>query len=169
MLQFKELWMREMRDHCPVRTSGFGAFYVSRTFRGLRGLPDLIQIELGCAIGSSNCDQVQSVRKKKKLGAAGISSILHADTVKDWTFGLPSEIVTHLKLQSYKFMGSTVCTLAPKITTVQVDYTNAGINTTQLDNGVTNVGGLAGLSAVTTISNMQFFAQTIFANVGDEL
>jgi hypothetical protein len=71
--------------------------------------------------------------------------------------------------RSYKFMGSTVCTLAPKITTVQVDYTNAGINITQLDNGVTNVGGLAGLSAVTTISNMQFFAQTIFANVGDEL
>ncbi|KAJ6535713.1 hypothetical protein B0H19DRAFT_1271436 [Mycena capillaripes] len=50
-------------------------------------------------------------------------------------------------------MGSTVCTLIPKITRVQVEYTNAGINTTQLDNGVPDL-----------------FAQAIFTNVvGDEL
>lgn len=67
-------------------------------------------------------------------------------------------------------MGNTVCTLAPKITRVQVDYTSAGINTTQLDAGIADVGGTAGLSAVTTIYYMQLFAQAIFTNiVGDEL
>ncbi|KAF7349080.1 hypothetical protein MVEN_01430000 [Mycena venus] len=147
---------------------------------------------------------------------ADTSSIIPADPDKDWTFGLPSEIMTHLQMfpdncvipdrsrlnftnahtagrpnyvlmiacgrfsenytlifvtdGSNNFMESAVCTLSPKITTVQVDYTNASINITQLENGVTDVGGLAGLAAVTTISNMQLFAQAIFKNiVGYEL
>ncbi|KAF7352029.1 hypothetical protein MVEN_01165200 [Mycena venus] len=147
---------------------------------------------------------------------ANTSSILQANTDKDWTFELPSESTTHLQMfpnncvvpghsrvnftnahtvgrtnyvlmsacgrfsekytsvfvadGSNNSMGSTVCTLSPQITTVKVDYTNAGINTTQLENGVTDVVGLASLSAVTTISNMQLFAQAMFTHiVGNEL
>ncbi|KAJ7212813.1 hypothetical protein B0H12DRAFT_1079372 [Mycena haematopus] len=71
----------------------------------------------------------------------------------------------------YSFMQTAVCTLAPKITTVQVDYSDAGINTTQITEGdPIDVGGPAGLSALITIYEMQLFAQATSTNVvGDQL
>lgn len=70
----------------------------------------------------------------------------------------------------YSGLDSMVCTLAPKKTRVQVDYTPEGINTTQLTKEATAVGVTAGLSAVTTIYNMVSFAQASNTNVvGDEL
>jgi hypothetical protein len=59
----------------------------------------------------------------------------------------------------YSILSSMVCTLAPKITGVQVDYTREGINTAQLTKEATAVGVTAGLSAVTTIFNMLLFAR----------
>jgi hypothetical protein len=70
-----------------------------------------------------------------------------------------------------QFLQTMVCTLEPKITRVQVDYMNGGINTTLLKEGApADVAGTAGLSAVTTIHYMQLFAQAVDSNVvGEEL
>ncbi|KAJ7839089.1 hypothetical protein B0H13DRAFT_1911441 [Mycena leptocephala] len=138
---------------------------------------------------------------------ADTSSILHADTVKDCAFGLPSEIVTHLQIfpnncitpdrsrvnftQTYtvgrpNYVLMIACGGFQKPTELQVygkhrlhirsenhhrpsRLHECGYQHYAAGQWGQNVGGLAGLSAVTTISNMQFFAQTIFANVGDEL
>ncbi|KAJ6452436.1 hypothetical protein C8R45DRAFT_945670 [Mycena sanguinolenta] len=72
----------------------------------------------------------------------------------------------------YSFMDTMVCTVAPKVTSVRVDYSATGtINSTRLTDGVAaDVNGPAALSAITTIYEMQFFAQGIIANVvGDEI
>jgi hypothetical protein len=73
-------------------------------------------------------------------------------------------------------MKTAVCTLTPKVTTVQVEYSDidllAGtISPTTLDDyPTTYVGGPAGVSAITTLFNMQLFAQGTSSNiVGDQL
>jgi hypothetical protein len=67
-----------------------------------------------------------------------------------------------------------VCSFTPMITNVDVVYsydsTNDTLKATTLSGGVSNVGGPAGLSAVTTISNMLSFSQALESNiVGDQL
>ncbi|KAJ6452440.1 hypothetical protein C8R45DRAFT_1040655 [Mycena sanguinolenta] len=72
----------------------------------------------------------------------------------------------------YSFMDTMVCTVAPKVTSVRVDYSATGtINSTRLTDGVAaDVNGPAALSAITTIYEMQFFAQGTSTNVvGDEI
>lgn len=70
----------------------------------------------------------------------------------------------------YQFMNITVCTFNPQITRVQVDYADTGINSTRFMDGAVADVGPAGLSAVTTLYWMQFFAQAMFTNVvGDEV
>ncbi|KAJ6550183.1 hypothetical protein B0H19DRAFT_1265044 [Mycena capillaripes] len=68
------------------------------------------------------------------------------------------------------------CTLSPKVTAVQVDYSDAApfsgiINTTTFTGGaVADVGGPAGLNAVNTIYNMALFSQAVYSNImGDQL
>ncbi|KAF7369672.1 hypothetical protein MVEN_00298300 [Mycena venus] len=74
----------------------------------------------------------------------------------------------------YAFMKTMVCTLSPKITTVQVDYSydffSGTITTNTLPGGVSDVGGPAGLSAITTLYNMFYFSQAPQTSiVGDQL
>jgi hypothetical protein len=70
----------------------------------------------------------------------------------------------------YQFLNTTVCTFNPKITRVQVDYADTGINSTQFTESAIADAGPAGLSAVTTIYEMVLFAQAMFTNViGDEV
>ncbi|KAJ7652792.1 hypothetical protein DFH06DRAFT_1205694 [Mycena polygramma] len=75
----------------------------------------------------------------------------------------------------YSFMRTTVCTFAPQITQVRVDYSDANpfsgiINSTTLTERVPDNGGLAGFTAVNTIYNMQMFSQATWTNImGDEL
>jgi hypothetical protein len=73
-------------------------------------------------------------------------------------------------------MKTAVCTLAPKVTTVQVEYSDSDLlagtisPTTLDDDPTTYVGGPAGVSAITTLFNMQLFAQGTSSNiVGDQL
>ncbi|KAJ7933445.1 hypothetical protein B0H13DRAFT_2306852 [Mycena leptocephala] len=73
---------------------------------------------------------------------------------------------------TYSFLRTTVCTLVSTISTVQVDYSDDGtIGTTPSRKGaVADVNGPAGLSAVSTLFNMQFFAQAMSTNVvGEEI
>ncbi|KAJ7192565.1 hypothetical protein GGX14DRAFT_479910 [Mycena pura] len=77
---------------------------------------------------------------------------------------------------AYNFLKTTVCTFTPKITRVQVVYTDANlyagtIQTDTSDTGaVADEGGLAGLSAVITIADMVFFSQATQTNTfGDEI
>ncbi|KAJ7911033.1 hypothetical protein B0H13DRAFT_2328646 [Mycena leptocephala] len=77
---------------------------------------------------------------------------------------------------AYSFMKTTVCTFSPKITRVNVDYSDANsfsgtIGTTTLFNGVIpDMDGPAGLSAVFTIENMMFFSQAASSNImGNQL
>ncbi|KAJ7146668.1 hypothetical protein C8R44DRAFT_898804 [Mycena epipterygia] len=75
----------------------------------------------------------------------------------------------------YDFMKTTVCTVSPKISQVEVNYTDANVfsgtietNTLQMINDV--VDGPASLSAMNTIGNMLFFSQAIDSNImGDQL
>ncbi|KAJ7924630.1 hypothetical protein B0H13DRAFT_2315344 [Mycena leptocephala] len=76
----------------------------------------------------------------------------------------------------YSFMKTAVCTLAPKVTTVQVVYSDSDLlagtisPATLDDDPTTYVGGPAGVSAITTLFNMQLFAQGTSSNiVGDQL
>ncbi|KAJ7795175.1 hypothetical protein B0H14DRAFT_3158777 [Mycena olivaceomarginata] len=74
----------------------------------------------------------------------------------------------------YDFVKTMVCSFTPMITNVDVVYsydsTNDTLKATTLSGGVSNVGGPAGLSAVTTISNMLSFSQALESNiVGDQL
>ncbi|KAJ6490018.1 hypothetical protein C8R45DRAFT_1138953 [Mycena sanguinolenta] len=72
----------------------------------------------------------------------------------------------------YSFMDTMVCTVVPKVTNVQVDYSDTGpINSTWLkDVAPAPITGPAGLTAVTTIYEMQSFAQGTRTNiVGDEI
>ncbi|KAJ6484047.1 hypothetical protein C8R45DRAFT_295705 [Mycena sanguinolenta] len=76
---------------------------------------------------------------------------------------------------TYDFLKTTVCTLTPQITTVDVVYsdTDPFLATIDIDtrDGVTEAeGGPAGLAAVTTIANMVSSSQGITSNImGDEL
>ncbi|KAF7372824.1 hypothetical protein MSAN_00488400 [Mycena sanguinolenta] len=75
-------------------------------------------------------------------------------------------------VNEYSFMNTMVCTVEPKATSVQVDYSATGsINSTPLTDGVAvDVTGPAALTAVTTIFEMITFAQGISTNVvGDEI
>ncbi|KAJ7350062.1 hypothetical protein DFH08DRAFT_958986 [Mycena albidolilacea] len=76
----------------------------------------------------------------------------------------------------YAFMNSTVCTFSPKITRVQVDYSDADsfsgtIGTTTFFSGaISDSGGPSGLSAVATIKTMISFAQALNINtMGNQL
>ncbi|KAJ7495019.1 hypothetical protein FB451DRAFT_1360023 [Mycena latifolia] len=71
---------------------------------------------------------------------------------------------------------TTVCTLSPKITKVVVDYSDpfsfSGTigTTTAVEGAVPDPDGPAGFYAVSTISNMLFFAQAIASNImGDQI
>ncbi|KAJ7450945.1 hypothetical protein B0H11DRAFT_316930 [Mycena galericulata] len=78
---------------------------------------------------------------------------------------------------TYDFMRTTVCTLSPQITKVDVLYSDSDplvatliTDTSQIGAVTDAAGGPAGLSAVTTISNMLFVAQAFSSNImGDEL
>ncbi|KAF7340569.1 hypothetical protein MSAN_02128400 [Mycena sanguinolenta] len=67
----------------------------------------------------------------------------------------------------YSFMGNMTCTVAPKITSVQVDYSaTQTINATRVtDEAAVDVTGPAGLTAVTTLWAMVTFAQSTSLNV----
>ncbi|KAF7366134.1 hypothetical protein MVEN_00490300 [Mycena venus] len=76
----------------------------------------------------------------------------------------------------YSFIETMVCTLAPKTTKVRVDYSyddspnSTFIETLTHSGGSPDLGGPAGLSAVTTIYNMMYFSQGQQSNiVGDQL
>ncbi|KAF7344938.1 hypothetical protein MVEN_01656400 [Mycena venus] len=74
----------------------------------------------------------------------------------------------------YSFINTTVCTFTPEITTVWADYTYSyysdNIAVQPPSSSIPNVGGPAGISAITTIYNMLVFAQGTNANaVGDQL
>ncbi|KAJ6549714.1 hypothetical protein B0H19DRAFT_1264629 [Mycena capillaripes] len=71
----------------------------------------------------------------------------------------------------YQFVNTTVCTLTPKITTVEVTYTDAAINTGTSRNAIfANPGGPPTLAAVKTLYNGVFFSQSPVSNaVGDKL
>ncbi|KAF7372527.1 hypothetical protein MVEN_00114800 [Mycena venus] len=76
----------------------------------------------------------------------------------------------------YDLIGTTVCTLTPKITKVSVDYSyDDSPNSTTIDAETPSrespdVNGPAGLSAVATIYNMMYFSQGRQTNiVGDQL
>ncbi|KAJ7066172.1 hypothetical protein C8F01DRAFT_695527 [Mycena amicta] len=76
----------------------------------------------------------------------------------------------------YDSMQTMMCTLAPKITQVRVKATygfTGGVVSTRTIPGrgaVPDTWGLPGLSAVTTISNMMYFAQGVQTNImGDQV
>ncbi|KAJ7127273.1 hypothetical protein C8R43DRAFT_1211126 [Mycena crocata] len=74
----------------------------------------------------------------------------------------------------YEFVNSTVCTLSPRIISVQVDYSFlsglATIATTRRDTVSLDFGGPTALNAITTISNMMYFAQGGQTNIfGEQL
>lgn len=68
-------------------------------------------------------------------------------------------------------MNTTVCTLTPKITTVEVTYTDVFINTVTSRSAIlADPGGPATLAAVQTLYNGVFFSQSPVSNgVGDRL
>ncbi|KAJ7866159.1 hypothetical protein B0H13DRAFT_2670784 [Mycena leptocephala] len=71
----------------------------------------------------------------------------------------------------YKWLPTTVCQIAPKITTVQVDY-SSGINITvdSSSGWIKDPDGLTGLSAIQNLVSMVYQAQGILNNVvGDHL
>ncbi|KAJ7221897.1 hypothetical protein C8J57DRAFT_1593600 [Mycena rebaudengoi] len=74
----------------------------------------------------------------------------------------------------YDFMRTTMCTLTPKITNVQADYSydlfSDTIQATTHPGGIPDIEGPAAISAVTTIYNMLSFSQAVNTNiVGDQL
>ncbi|KAF7366080.1 hypothetical protein MVEN_00484300 [Mycena venus] len=76
----------------------------------------------------------------------------------------------------YNFIGTTVCTVAPKITKVSAEYSyddspnSTTIDTQTLSGGSPDFGGPAGLSAIATIYNMMYYSQGQQTNVvGDQL
>ncbi|KAF7375806.1 hypothetical protein MSAN_00470400 [Mycena sanguinolenta] len=72
----------------------------------------------------------------------------------------------------YSFMDTMVCTVAPKVISVQADYSATGtISPVRLTDGdPADITGPAGLTAVTTIYEMQAYAQGTYTNVvGDEI
>ncbi|KAJ6453951.1 hypothetical protein C8R45DRAFT_1192392 [Mycena sanguinolenta] len=77
----------------------------------------------------------------------------------------------------YEFMQTTVCSVTPRIPTVKVGYTYdisndfaRTIDTMAFPGGISDIGGPASISAVTTIYNMMLFAQASSNNaVGDQL
>ncbi|KAF8215220.1 hypothetical protein K438DRAFT_2008641 [Mycena galopus ATCC 62051] len=74
----------------------------------------------------------------------------------------------------YGFIQTMVCTFNPVITTVWTDYTygyySDNIAVQPPSTSIPDIGGPAGLSAVTTIYNMLLFAQGTNANIfGDQL
>ncbi|KAJ6449453.1 hypothetical protein C8R45DRAFT_1044821 [Mycena sanguinolenta] len=70
----------------------------------------------------------------------------------------------------YGFMGTTVCTFVPKITNVEVSYSDV-INITTLQGDTTaNITGGPALAALTTLRNMGAFSQSTVSNsMGDRL
>ncbi|KAF8182389.1 hypothetical protein K438DRAFT_1158251 [Mycena galopus ATCC 62051] len=80
---------------------------------------------------------------------------------------------------SYELLGTTVCTLSPQLTKVEVDYSNSDpvsgtilgtIDTTEIPGHRVADSGPAGLAAIKTIFTMTEGAQTPFSNVvGDQL
>jgi hypothetical protein len=64
----------------------------------------------------------------------------------------------------YNFMETTVCTLTPKITNVEVYYSDVINTRTRSDVAVADIGGPPTLSAVTTLYGMVYFSQAIATN-----
>ncbi|KAJ7148328.1 hypothetical protein C8R46DRAFT_1311734 [Mycena filopes] len=73
----------------------------------------------------------------------------------------------------YGFMETTICSLTPKITAVQVNYSAGALNTTALPTVVdvaADPGSPATLAAVKTLYSLVFFSQSSVSNgVGDKL
>ncbi|KAJ6525042.1 hypothetical protein DFH09DRAFT_1329148 [Mycena vulgaris] len=70
----------------------------------------------------------------------------------------------------YGFINTTVCTLSPKITNVEVYYTKFINTVTRPGAKLADVGGPLTLSAVETLYNMVFFSQSSASNgMGDKL
>ncbi|KAF7348689.1 hypothetical protein MVEN_01387700 [Mycena venus] len=71
----------------------------------------------------------------------------------------------------YRFIATTICTLTPKITNVEVSYYSGVINTVSNTSAkAVDIGGPATLAAINTLHNMVFFAQAAVSNsVADKL
>ncbi|KAF8214263.1 hypothetical protein K438DRAFT_1750324 [Mycena galopus ATCC 62051] len=70
----------------------------------------------------------------------------------------------------YGFMGTTVCTVVPKITNVEVSYSDVINITTLPGDTIANITGAPALAVLTTLSNMVFFSQSTVSNsMGDRL
>ncbi|KAF7344271.1 hypothetical protein MVEN_01718400 [Mycena venus] len=70
----------------------------------------------------------------------------------------------------YGFMGTTVCTVVPKITNVEVSYSNVINVTTLPGDTIANITGAPALAALTTLFNMGFFSQSTVSNsMGDRV
>ncbi|KAF8214249.1 hypothetical protein K438DRAFT_1956335 [Mycena galopus ATCC 62051] len=70
----------------------------------------------------------------------------------------------------YGFMGTTVCTVVPKITNVEVSYSDVINITTLPGDTIANIAGAPALAVLTTLSNMVFFSQSTVSNsMGDRL
>ncbi|KAF7343704.1 hypothetical protein MSAN_01950500 [Mycena sanguinolenta] len=70
----------------------------------------------------------------------------------------------------YGFMGTTVCTVVPKITNVEVSYSNVINITTLPGDTIANITGAPALAALTTLINMGYLSQSTVSNsMGDRL
>ncbi|KAJ7342936.1 hypothetical protein DFH08DRAFT_962964 [Mycena albidolilacea] len=70
----------------------------------------------------------------------------------------------------YGFMGTTVCSLSPKITNVSVTYSDVIDTATRSNSVAADISGPAIFSAVTTLYDMVYFSQAIVSNsMGDKL
>ncbi|KAF7343703.1 hypothetical protein MSAN_01950400 [Mycena sanguinolenta] len=70
----------------------------------------------------------------------------------------------------YGFMGTTVCTVVPKITNVEVSYSDVINITTLPGDTIANITGAPALAALTTLFNMGYFSQSTVSNsMGDRL
>ncbi|KAF8188943.1 hypothetical protein K438DRAFT_967177 [Mycena galopus ATCC 62051] len=70
----------------------------------------------------------------------------------------------------YNFMETTVCTVSPKITNVEVDYSHVINARTKPDGTLADIAAPPTLSAVNTLFDMVYFSQAIATNsMGDKL
>jgi hypothetical protein len=70
----------------------------------------------------------------------------------------------------YGFIGTTVCSVSPKITNVAVTYSDVIDVATNAGGVAADISGPATFSAVTALSQMVYFSQAIVSNsMGDKL
>ncbi|KAJ7842826.1 hypothetical protein B0H14DRAFT_2779954 [Mycena olivaceomarginata] len=70
----------------------------------------------------------------------------------------------------YDFMETTVCTVSPKITNVEVDYSHVINTRTRPDGTLADIAAPPTLSAMNTLFDMVYFSQAIATNsMGDKL